>query len=104
MLVCEYRILCSSADVLLIELCHRYLYLLRVSELRLLLMSGENDACSGCWSGRYSGGLCIPLWAPPRWDLLGGGWPAGLVLIRGEAVVTNVVRHLVQLLPQLLLL
>lgn len=68
-------------------------YLLRVSLLRrLLLQSGDGDAGSGCGSGRQSGGFGFHL------------WPAGALLVGAQAVVADVVRHLVQLLSQLLLL
>lgn len=68
-------------------------YLLRVSLLRrLLLQSGDGDAGSGCGSGWQSGGFGFHL------------WPAGALLVGAQAVVADVVRHLVQLLSQLLLL
>lgn len=59
---------------------------------RLLLQSGDDDAGSGCGSGWQSGGFGFHL------------WPAGALLVGAQAVVADVVRHLVQLLSQLLLL
>lgn len=69
------------------------IYLLRVGGL--LLQPGDDDAGPGRGSGGQSGGLGVLL-GPARLLLL--------LLVRGEAVVADIVRHLVKLLPQLLLL
>lgn len=79
-------------------------YLLKVTQLRLLLHWSEIlDAGPWCRSGWVPGKFGLHLQAPP-----GGMRPLGLVLvlivIGADAVVTDVVGHLLELLLQLLLL